>query len=111
MTANLIGIFFPSLFLPLQMRDSIGQQPISRSGSARSFNTTFGRPVATPSPRTARANQPGAAGPQSLGPQMSTPQQKQQQEFLRQQAEYRRQQQEQQGRREQGFNCRDKLRQ
>ena len=47
------------------MRETLGPggQPISRSGSARSFNTTFGRapqgaPGApgTPSPRPARAN-------------------------------------------------------
>ena len=44
------------------MQQSLGPggQPISRSGSARSFNTTFGRghPAApgTPSPRPARAN-------------------------------------------------------
>ena len=41
----------------LQMRDSIGgqQAPISRSGSARSFNTSYGRPPASPSPRPPRA--------------------------------------------------------
>ena len=48
------------------MRETLGQQPISRSGSARSFNTTFGRQVATPSPRMARAQfgreQMGAPG-------------------------------------------------
>ena len=99
------------------MRDTIGQ-PISRSGSARSFNTTFGRPATTPSPRPPRANY----GPQSLGPTTPSrgppspsPQARQQQvtakstvkvvsesriqllfqEFLRQQAEYRaRQEQE-----------------
>ena len=42
------------------MRETLGPggQPISRSGSARSFNTTFGqaRPPATPSPRPPRAN-------------------------------------------------------
>ena len=44
------------------MRDAIGPggQPVSRSGSARSFNTAFGRPPAgapgTPSPRPPRAN-------------------------------------------------------
>jgi len=38
------------------MRDALGgQQPVSRSGSARSFNTTFGRPPASPSPRPPRA--------------------------------------------------------
>ena len=39
------------------MRDAIGggQQAISRSGSARSFNTSFGRPPASPSPRPPRA--------------------------------------------------------
>lgn len=45
-------------FIPLQMRDAIGGsgQPISRSGSARSFNTSFGRPPASPSPRPPRAH-------------------------------------------------------
>ena len=44
------------------MRETLGPggQPISRSGSARSFNTTFGRAgqvaPTTPSPRPARAN-------------------------------------------------------
>ena len=40
-----------------QMRDSLsGQQaPISRSGSAHSFNTSYGRPPASPSPRPPRA--------------------------------------------------------
>ena len=39
------------------MRDSLGgqQAPISRSGSARSFNTSYGRPPASPSPRPPRA--------------------------------------------------------
>ncbi len=71
------------------MQNTLGQQPISRSGSARSFNTTFGRGVSTPSPRPPRAqfNQP--LGPQSLGPPSPSPQSRQQQEFLRQQAEYR----------------------
>jgi len=43
------------------MRDSLGPQAISRSGSARSFNTSFGRPPASPSPRPPRAQfgQPG----------------------------------------------------
>ena len=34
-----------------------GGQAISRSGSARSFNTSFGRPPASPSPCPPRANQ------------------------------------------------------
>ncbi len=39
------------------MAQTLGQQPISRSGSARSFNTTFGRAaVATPSPTPQRAS-------------------------------------------------------
>ena len=54
--------------LNLQMKESLGvsggggqgQQPISRSGSARSFNTTFGRAPqgapGTPSPRPQRAH-------------------------------------------------------
>merc|ERR1711981_590046 len=73
-----------------------GGQPISRSGSARSFNTTFGRapqgaPGApgTPSPRPARAN----LG-QGVQQQPSMQQSAQQREFLRQQEEYRRQQQQ-----------------
>jgi len=44
-----------------------GNQPISRSGSARSFNTTFGRPTATtPSPRMARAHLGGGQQANSL---------------------------------------------
>jgi len=70
-----------------------GGQPISRSGSARSFNTTFGRahPGApgTPSPRPARAN----LG-QGVQQQPSLQQTAQQREFLRQQEEYKRQQQQ-----------------
>ena len=55
------------------MRETLGPggQPISRSGSARSFNTTFGQgqrlqgAPGTPSPRPARANL-GQGGKQSL---------------------------------------------
>ena len=80
-----------------QLQNTLGQQPISRSGSARSFNTTFGRPqVATPSPRPQRA-QFGQSLPPSQ-PMMRapspSPQSRQQQEFLRQQAEYKARQQE-----------------
>lgn len=70
----------------------MGQQPLSRSGSARSFNTTFGRPAATPSPGPQRAH---LGGPQSLGGRREAPSpspQSRQQDFLRQQAEYRAQQ-------------------
>ena len=75
-----------------------GNQPISRSGSARSFNTTFGRPApGTPSPRAPRAHL--GAGAQSLPGHYQQQQQQQlanqnQQEFLRQQQEYQRRQQE-----------------
>lgn len=94
-----------------QEQNWLGQQPISRSGSARSFNTTFGRPAATPSPRPQRAfggqQQTPQSGPHSLGgghlsssavapPSPSPHQQGRQQDFLRQQEEYRRQQQQQQ---------------
>jgi len=77
---------------PSWLQNTLGQQPISRSGSARSFNTTFGRPqVATPSPGPQRA-QFGQSLPPSQ-PMMRapspSPQSRQQQEFLRQQAEYR----------------------
>ena len=63
--ANFTHIVFS---LNLQMKESLGvsggggqgQQPISRSGSARSFNTTFGRAPqgapGTPSPRPQRAH-------------------------------------------------------
>jgi len=87
------------------MRDSLGPQAISRSGSARSFNTSFGRPPASPSPRPPRAQfgQPGR--PRSPGVSSSLPghpqgghgqsyqQQLQQQQLLeQQQQEFRRQQ-------------------
>ncbi|XP_059094822.1 lamin-C-like isoform X2 [Tigriopus californicus] len=76
------------------MRDTLGQQPISRSGSARSFNTTFGPPGnATPSPRLQRAQGPHATGSFSGGSQVNTPTSpsavNKQQDFARQQAEYR----------------------
>jgi DNA repair exonuclease SbcCD ATPase subunit len=71
-----------------------GGQPISRSGSARSFNTTFGRPAPprsrTPSPGPNRRGQPQQPQPQ---PQNNSPMPNQQQ-WLRQQEEYRRQQQQ-----------------
>lgn len=92
-TINVISSF--------QMSNTIGNQPISRSGSARSFNTTFGRAQATtPSPRAARAHLgAGAAGSASLPGHYQQQQQQQianqnQQEFLRQQQEYQRRQQE-----------------
>jgi len=72
-----------------------GNQPISRSGSARSFNTTFGRPApGTPSPRAPRAHL--GAGAQSLPGHYQQQQlaNQNQQEFLRQQQEYQRRQQE-----------------
>ena len=90
--ANVISSF--------QMSNTLGNQPISRSGSARSFNTTFGRPQATtPSPRAARAHLGAAAGSASLPGHYQQQQQQQianqnQQEFLRQQQEYQRRQQE-----------------
>jgi|FrelakmetLWP11LW_1041352.scaffolds.fasta_scaffold34385_1 hypothetical protein len=77
-----------------------GNQPISRSGSARSFNTTFGRPQATtPSPRAPRAHLGASAQSHSLPGHYQQQQQQQmanqnQQEFLRQQQEYQRRQQE-----------------
>lgn len=76
------------------MRDTLGQQPISRSGSARSFNTTFGPPGnTTPSPRLQRAHGPHATGSFSGGSQVNTPTSpsavSKQQDFARQQAEYR----------------------
>ena len=80
-----------------------GNQPISRSGSARSFNTTFGRPApGTPSPRAPRAHLGAASQSQqshSLPGHYQQQQQQQlanqnQQEFLRQQQEYQRRQQE-----------------
>jgi hypothetical protein len=77
------------------MRETLGPggQPISRSGSARSFNTTFGRAPqgapGTPSPRPGRAHL-GQGVQQQPTPQQSA----QQREFLRQQEEYRRQQQQ-----------------
>ena len=97
------------------MRDALGgQQPqaISRSGSARSFNTSFGRPPASPSPRPPRAQvrtnkndnentiiengvlilqfgQPGQSVSLPGHAQGGHNQSFQQQEFLRQQAEYK----------------------
>merc|ERR1711899_210711 len=74
------------------------QQPISRSGSARSFNTSFGRPPASPSPRPPRAHpqhfgQPGQSASLPGHPQGGHNQSfQQQQEFLRQQQEYKAQQ-------------------
>jgi len=98
-----------------QMGDSSwgGQQPlqpISRSGSARSFNTSFGRAPASPSPRPPRANQfgqPGQSGSLPGHPQgghnqsfQQQQQQAQQQEFLRQQQEYKLLQERQQRQKE-----------
>lgn len=80
------------------MRETLGPggQPISRSGSARSFNTTFGqRPQGapgTPSPRPSRANLGQGVQQQPSHPGMQ--QSAQQREFLRQQEDYRRQQQQ-----------------
>jgi len=72
-----------------------GNQPISRSGSARSFNTTFGRPTATtPSPRTARAHLGGGGSSQAHSLPGHYQANQNQQEFLRQQQEYQRRQQE-----------------
>jgi len=93
------------------------QQPISRSGSARSFNTSFGRAPASPSPRPARAHQFGAPGQSGSLPghpqgghtpsfqvqqaQLQAQQaQAQQAEFLRQQQEYKLQQERQQRQKE-----------
>jgi len=84
-----------SSWRPQHMRETLGPggQPISRSGSARSFNTTFGQgqrlqgAPGTPSPRPARAN----LG-QGVQQHPSMQQSAQQREFLRQQEEYRRQQ-------------------
>ncbi len=84
------------------MASTLGQQPISRSGSARSFNTTFGRPAATPSPRPQRHafgtpqtpvgqghGQPHSLGPHAGGsppsPSPQQPQQPQQPQHGRQQ--------------------------
>jgi len=85
-------------------------QPISRSGSARSFNTSFGRTPASPSPRPPRANQfgqPGQSGSLPGHPQgghnqsfQQQQQQAQQQEFLRQQQEYKLLQERQQRQKE-----------
>merc|ERR1712141_10297 len=79
-----------------QMRDSLGgqQAPISRSGSARSFNTSYGRPPASPSPRPPRAQfgQPAQSASLPGHAQGGHNQSFQQQEFLRQQQEYKRQQ-------------------
>merc|ERR1712158_56069 len=71
-------------------------QPISRSGSARSFNTSFGRAPVSPSPRPPRANQfgqPGQSGSPPGHPQgghntsfQQQQQQQQQQQLLAQQA-------------------------
>merc|ERR1711899_568748 len=78
------------------------EQPISRSGSARSFNTSFGRPPASPSPRPPRAHpqhfgQPGQSASLPGHPQGGHNQSfQQQQEFLRQQQEYKAQQERQQ---------------
>lgn len=78
------------------MRDSLGgqQAPISRSGSARSFNTSYGRPPASPSPRPPRAQfgQPAQSASLPGHAQGGHNQSFQQQEFLRQQQEYKRQQ-------------------
>ncbi|XP_071747127.1 lamin-B1.S isoform X6 [Lepeophtheirus salmonis] len=60
--------------------DWLHGHPISRSGSARSFNTTYGGGNASPSPLPSK----------SPGPQRTS-----QSDFLRQQAEYQRQQQQQ----------------
>ena len=75
-----------------QLQNTLGQQPISRSGSARSFNTTFGRPqVATPSPLPQRAqfNQSLPPAQPVMRAPSPSPQSRQQQQFLREQAEYK----------------------
>jgi len=84
-----------------QLGDSswMGGQAISRSGSARSFNTSFGRPPASPSPRPPRAQQqqfgqPGQSASLPGHPQGGHNQSFQQQQQAQQQAEFLRQQQE-----------------
>jgi len=77
---------------PTWLQNTLGQQPISRSGSARSFNTTFGRPqVATPSPLPQRAqfNQSLPPAQPVMRAPSPSPQSRQQQQFLREQAEYK----------------------
>ena len=78
--------------ISFQLQNTLGQQPISRSGSARSFNTTFGRPqVATPSPLPQRAqfNQSLPPAQPVMRAPSPSPQSRQQQQFLREQAEYK----------------------